>query len=202
MSLWFIAEGRYHIAVFDLVTDRLTVLTETSLDESLSIAPNGSIVLYATKRGDDSILGAVAVDGGVVQPARRQGACRNPPGHLSSRRSSGGPRALVQYFWPDGRKLGMMRYIRDVRSCNWGRITMKNVTLCAKWIGLVFAALVLAACSSNETKEAMRPRLLLQRRRSRPHKRRRSAGCSTGSSRGTTRTRDGCCQCWHCVLLC
>ena len=31
---------------------------------------------------------------------------------------------------------------------------MKNVTLCAKWIGLVFAALVLAACSSNETKEA------------------------------------------------
>ena len=31
---------------------------------------------------------------------------------------------------------------------------MKNVTLCAKWVGLVFAALVLAACSSNETKEA------------------------------------------------
>ena len=31
---------------------------------------------------------------------------------------------------------------------------MKNVTLCAKWFGLVFAALVLAACSSNESKEA------------------------------------------------
>ena len=31
---------------------------------------------------------------------------------------------------------------------------MKNVTLCAKWMGLVFAALFLAACSSNETKEA------------------------------------------------
>ncbi len=31
---------------------------------------------------------------------------------------------------------------------------MKNVTLCGKWVGLVFAALVLAACSSNETKEA------------------------------------------------
>ena len=72
-------EGRYHIAVFDLVTDRLTVLTETSLDESPSIAPNGSIVLYATKRGDDSILGAVAVDGGVrfSLPAR-QGSVQEP----------------------------------------------------------------------------------------------------------------------------
>ena len=31
---------------------------------------------------------------------------------------------------------------------------MKNVTLSAKWLGVVFAALFLAACSSNETKEA------------------------------------------------
>jgi len=57
--------GAYHIAVFDLVTERLTVLTTTNLDESPSIAPNGSVVLYATKRGGKSILGAVAVDGGV-----------------------------------------------------------------------------------------------------------------------------------------
>ena len=58
-------DGAYHIAVFDLVTERLTVLTATSLDESPTIAPNGSIVLYATKRNGQSILGAVAVDGGV-----------------------------------------------------------------------------------------------------------------------------------------
>ncbi len=72
-------EGRYHIAVFDLATDRLTVLTETSLDESPSIAPNGSMVLYATKRGNNSILGAVAVDGGVrfSLPAR-QGSVQEP----------------------------------------------------------------------------------------------------------------------------
>ena len=31
---------------------------------------------------------------------------------------------------------------------------MKKVTLSAKWLGVVFAALFLAACSSNETKEA------------------------------------------------
>jgi len=31
---------------------------------------------------------------------------------------------------------------------------MKNVSLSAKWLALVFAALFLTACSSNETKEA------------------------------------------------
>ena len=30
---------------------------------------------------------------------------------------------------------------------------MKNVTLYTKWLGLVFVALVLAACSGNDTKE-------------------------------------------------
>ena len=72
-------DGRYHIAVLDLVTDRLTVLTEASLDESPSIAPNGSVVLYATKRGQDSILAAVAVDGGVrfSLPAR-EGSVQEP----------------------------------------------------------------------------------------------------------------------------
>ena len=39
----------------------------------------GSIVLYATKRGEDSILGAVAVDGGVrfSLPAR-EGSVQEP----------------------------------------------------------------------------------------------------------------------------
>ncbi len=72
-------DGQYHIAVFDLVTERLTVLTSTSLDESPSIAPNGSIVLYATKQGERSILSAVAVDGGVrfSLPAR-SGSVQEP----------------------------------------------------------------------------------------------------------------------------
>ena len=71
--------GSYHIAVHDLVTERLTVLTTTDLDESPTIAPNGSIVLYATKRNGRSILGAVAVDGGVSfnLPAR-EGEVQEP----------------------------------------------------------------------------------------------------------------------------
>jgi TolB protein len=72
-------DGRFHIGVFDLITERMTVLTETSLDESPSIAPNGSLVIYATKRGERSVLGAVAVDGGVKfsLPAR-SGSVQEP----------------------------------------------------------------------------------------------------------------------------
>ena len=72
-------DGKFHIAVFDLVSERLTVLTETSLDESPSIAPNGSVVIYATKQGDKSVLSAVAVDGGIrfSLPAR-SGSVQEP----------------------------------------------------------------------------------------------------------------------------
>jgi TolB protein len=61
------------------VTDRVTVLTTTDLDESPTIAPNGSMVLYATKDGERSILRAVAVDGGVrfSLPAR-EGSVQEP----------------------------------------------------------------------------------------------------------------------------
>ena len=58
-------DGNFHIALLDLVTNRLQILTSTALDESPSIAPNGSMVLYATKSGDRGILAAVSVDGGV-----------------------------------------------------------------------------------------------------------------------------------------
>lgn len=48
-----------------------------------------------------------------------------------------------------------MRYITRIwGTTHWGKVsTMKNVSLYAKWLGLVFAALILAACSGNDTKE-------------------------------------------------
>jgi TolB protein len=72
-------DGQFHIAIHDLVTRRLTVLTDTDLDESPSIAPNGSMVLYATKFGDRGILSAVSVDGGVkFRLPSRSGDVREP----------------------------------------------------------------------------------------------------------------------------
>jgi TolB protein len=72
-------DGQFQIAIHDLVTDRLQVLTNTELDESPSIAPNGSMVLYATKFGDRGILSAVSVDGGVkFRLPSRSGDVREP----------------------------------------------------------------------------------------------------------------------------
>ena len=72
-------EGRFHIALQDLVTNRVQILTQTDLDASPSIAPNGSMVLYATTQAGRGILAAVAVDGAAKfsLPAR-QGDVREP----------------------------------------------------------------------------------------------------------------------------
>ncbi len=65
-----VAQGRgneYRIAVWDSESQRFTVLTPGSLDESPSFAPNGSMILYATREGTRGVLSAVSADGNVRQ---------------------------------------------------------------------------------------------------------------------------------------
>ena len=59
------AGGPFHIALQNLQRNTVRVLTETSYDESPSVAPNGSMIIYATKRLGKGILAVVSVDANV-----------------------------------------------------------------------------------------------------------------------------------------
>ena len=71
--------GLFHIAVQDLWRDAFRVLTATPMDESPSIAPNGSMVIYATRENEEGVLSAVSLDGRVkVRLPAKTGEVREP----------------------------------------------------------------------------------------------------------------------------
>jgi len=65
--------GQYRIASLELATGFTNILSNGSLDESPSYAPNGSMILYSTSDGLKTILAAVSSDGKVRQKLRLQG---------------------------------------------------------------------------------------------------------------------------------
>ena len=58
-----IKSGKFNIAVMDLKSKKIKFLSNAGKDESPTIAPNGMMVLYGVKEGEQNILGAVTIDG-------------------------------------------------------------------------------------------------------------------------------------------
>lgn len=72
-------DGIFHIALQDIKTGDMRILTETWLDESPSIAPNGAMLLYATQHRNKGVLAAVSMDAGVkFRLPSKQGDVREP----------------------------------------------------------------------------------------------------------------------------
>jgi len=71
--------GNYRIAVVDLERTYTQVLTDGRLDESPSFAPNGEVLIYATRENGRGSLATVTVDGRVQQSIRSfEGDVREP----------------------------------------------------------------------------------------------------------------------------
>lgn len=71
--------GNYRIALLDLERNTVQVLSDGRQDESPSFAPNGSMIIFATRQGGRGVLAAVSTDGRVKQSiASPAGDVREP----------------------------------------------------------------------------------------------------------------------------
>jgi TolB protein len=60
-------ESGFRLAVMDLASKQVQILTDSYKDESPSFAPNGRMILIATETGGRGVLSAVSVDGRIKQ---------------------------------------------------------------------------------------------------------------------------------------
>ncbi len=65
--------GDYRIGVMELDSRQIRVVSSGPQDESPGFAPNGSMILYATRAGGSGQLSAVSIDGKVRQSLRIEG---------------------------------------------------------------------------------------------------------------------------------
>tara|TARA_B110001454_G_C12703846_1_gene427737 strand:- start:431 stop:1732 length:1302 start_codon:yes stop_codon:yes gene_type:complete len=55
--------GVFHIAKQNIRTGEMTILTDTNLDESPTVAPNGNLIMYATQHKERKVLAGISIDG-------------------------------------------------------------------------------------------------------------------------------------------
>jgi TolB protein len=60
-------DGKFRIALLDIASGQITVLSDGALDESPSFAPNGKVILYESTQGGRGSLAAVSSDGRIKQ---------------------------------------------------------------------------------------------------------------------------------------
>ncbi len=65
--------GKFRVALQDLSSGQVQILSEGSQDESPSFAPNGRVLLYATRAAGHGSLAAVSADGRVKQRLNESG---------------------------------------------------------------------------------------------------------------------------------
>ena len=72
-------DNSYSVAILNVETSRVITLTDTALDESPSVAPNGSMIMFGTTYNGRGVLDAVSIDGRVkFRLPSPQGDVREP----------------------------------------------------------------------------------------------------------------------------
>jgi TolB protein len=70
--------GKFQVAVQELASGQVQVLSDTARDETPSFAPNGRLIIYATHISDKGVLSVVSSDGKVKQRFSEVGDVREP----------------------------------------------------------------------------------------------------------------------------